>query len=469
MTSLKAILRDAGIESLPALHEHSAEVKPGDAFIAAAAEVDAATAHARGAIERGAQIVLSAQPLQDNSGVPVVVVPELADQRGNLVAEYYDHPSRQMMTFAVTGTNGKTSLAFHIADLSRRLNVCCGYMGTLGWGFTHDVREPGLTTPNPTAVQRRFAALRDRGARRVALEVSSHALAQDRVQGTHIDVAVFTNLTRDHLDYHQTMQAYGEAKMRLFTDWPLQGAVLYAGDPFSRDIAARTNAPVMTYGADSSADLRWRRGQGDDVIFSTGPEEITVTLAVAADFVLDNLAGAMAALITAGHSLVDLAAVLPGFRGVPGRLEVVSGVGQPRVVVDYAHTPDAVEKALSALRENCAGRLICVVGCGGDRDPGKRPQMAGAASRLADEVWLTSDNPRSEDPETILADMQPGLVSVAHMEPDRAAAIRGAITAATPRDVVLIAGKGHEDYQEIKGKRLPFDDRVVARNVLGDR
>lgn len=464
--SLRAAINEVLGEGVdPQLVQHTAEVSAGDVFLALA-DKDAASRHAQEAIASGASCVFSPYDLAGEWSVPVQTIPQLAEDAPAWVAEYYGRPSQQLQVFAVTGTNGKTSVAYFIADMLQRSGKCSGYIGTLGWGTLDHIVDPNLTTPNMVALQRRLRQMQGAGAQGVALEVSSHALDQQRLGEVDINIAIFTNLTRDHLDYHGDMQAYGAAKMRLFTDWTLQAAVVNVEDPFSEQISAQCQAPLVTYGRSENADWYWTRISDDKIRWSGPDVDFTVPLQAPADFMLDNLTAALAALARAGLAAERLPDLIKTASGVPGRLEVVSRVGQPTVVVDYAHTPDAVEKVLEALRTGCAGRLICVVGCGGDRDPGKRPQMAAAASRLADEVWLTADNPRSEAPLDIITQMEPGLIRPARIEADRRSAIAGAIAGATRRDTVLIAGKGHEDYQEINGVRHPFDDRVVAREIL---
>lgn len=461
-------------QDVTGLCEHTAEVFTGCAFFAVATEAEVALDHGRQALAQGARLVISQHdlPLAQSFRYPGLVA-----ERGELAAQCYGRPAEQLTCIGVTGTNGKTSVAYYITGLSDLLGINCGYIGTLGWGRLNALHDPNMTTPNPTALQRQLAQLVEAGCERVAIEVSSHALAQGRAHAVPFCAGVFTNLTRDHLDYHGTMAAYAAAKMQLFTDFPIVVAVLYVADPLSEQIAARVQARVVRYSqasadTDNAADWCWRRMPDNTIQWQVPGATLCRDVPVIADFALDNVTAALAVMVELGATLDALSEVLGELPAVPGRMEIVARAsGHGTVVVDYAHTPDALEKALQALRNACAGRLICVVGCGGDRDKGKRPQMARVASQLADITWLTSDNPRTEPPLSILKDMQAGVVEAGgqvHTHADRREAIRRALLDAEVQDVVLIAGKGHEDYQEVGRERLPFDDRAVARSLLAE-
>jgi UDP-N-acetylmuramoyl-L-alanyl-D-glutamate--2,6-diaminopimelate ligase len=416
--------------------------------------------------------VLAEHPVEGLS-VPVVTVPALRVRRGTLAARFYGHPGRALHCVGVTGTNGKTSIAHYLADLAGRLGQPAGYLGTIGWGHIGELQASRLTTEDPITVQQRLAALLAAGCRWVALEVSSHALAQQRIDDVPFRSAVFSNLSRDHLDYHANADAYGAAKARLFR-WPgLELAVLNVDDAFGRSLVGTLPAGVdcVTYGRDA-AQVRW-----SGVDFSSGVAagrwhtpwgEAPLCLPVQAEFSVANVAAALAVLGHWGIPLADAVEAARTLAAVPGRMERFSGPHRPAVVVDFAHTPDALEKVLAALRPATAGRLVCVFGCGGDRDPGKRPLMAAAAERQADELWLTSDNPRSEDPDAIIADMRAGLEGrvPAHDCADRRRAIEAAVAAATDGDTVLVAGKGHEDYQQIGVERRPFSDRALVADLM---
>ena len=307
----------------------------------------------------------------------------------------------------------------------------------------------------------------------MALEVSSHALAQGRIDDVKIDVAVFSNLTRDHLDFHKTMDDYGRAKARLFTQWPLKLAVINSDDAFGRSLAVTNRAQeVISYG--KGGDVSWRASpvsKGMDVKFATPWGKVSCLLPVLADFAIANIAASLAVMMGMGHRLSDASNALQNMSVVPGRMQVLAGGPKsPKVVVDYAHTPDAVHKVLAAIRPQCRGKVICVVGCGGDRDRGKRPEMAKQACAGSDVVWLTSDNPRSENPESIIQDMLIGVASEVtnkvHTQVDRAKCIQVAIESAGSDDVVLIAGKGHENTQEILGQHNHFSDVEFAEEIL---
>ena len=455
---------------LAGLSEHTDEVGRAFGFIATAADAQRATDHAQTAQRQGAAVILAqGQVAQNDLTVPVVDVERLNDRKGDLAQQFYGDPTARQATVGVTGTNGKTSIVYHLCDLSSRLGVEAGYFGTLGWGHLGALEDTGMTTTNAVAVQRQCALLLDDGVKRVAMEVSSHALAQNRVKNVHFDYAIFTNLTRDHLDYHGSFEAYGEAKARLFKEWPLKCAVVNVDDPYGESLAQSCDVPVITYGRKGQWSWEMQiETAGAAVNWQTPEGTFSARLPVVAEFAVANITAAMIVLRQLGHSLASICDAIETLAPVPGRMQVVDA-GEDQgvtVVVDYAHTPDALEKALATLRGVCNGKLICLVGCGGDRDKGKRPQMARIASTGADEVWLTSDNPRSEDPLAIIQDMQVGLVGPAQVNVDRAQAIAAAISSAHAADVVLIAGKGHETYQEIQGARHDFDDVAHAVDAL---
>jgi UDP-N-acetylmuramoyl-L-alanyl-D-glutamate--2,6-diaminopimelate ligase len=474
--TLASLLDDPSLPAITIEHlvEDSRDVQPGDAFLAFAGSADDGHLHVDAAVAAGAVCVLSERSVA--SRVPNAVVADLRARRGRLAARFYDDPSRAVACAGVTGTNGKTSVAFHIADFAARTGQSCGYLGTIGWGVVPRLEPARLTTESPCTTQRRLADLRARGCVRAAIEASSHALAQGRLDGVSIRAAVFTNLTRDHLDYHDDFEAYGAAKERLFGMPGVDLAVINTDDPFGAGLARRTSVRglrVLTTG--QRGDLRWRAlgstatGQQGMVSTPWGEREMRVPLP--GGFAVANVLAAIAVLAGDGTDLDALVEAAAALTPVPGRLELINRpneTDQPLVFVDYAHTPDAVDKVLSALRERCTGRLVCVVGCGGERDRGKRPQMARAAERVADAVWLTSDNPRSEDPAAILTDMRAGLEGGAcvHENVDRAQAVREAFASTRPGDVLEIAGKGHEIYQEVAGVRYPHSDRELARELL---
>ena len=457
------------------LCENSAMALANDIFIASAADITQREKHIQQAVALGAVAVLYDQDgaAPDPQGVPMLGVADLASRKSALAVKFYAAPSAKIQCVGITGTNGKTSIGFHVANFSDLLGVPCGYCGTLGWGRIKQLSDAALTTPNAVEMQRRMASLLDNNVPRLALEVSSHALAQHRIDDVKIDVAVFSNLTRDHLDFHKTMDDYGQAKARLFTGWPLKLAVINSDDAFGRSLAVTSRAQeVISYG--KGGDVSWRASpvsKGMDVKFATPWGKVSCLLPVVADFAIANIAASLAVMMGMGHRLSDASNALQNMSVVPGRMQVLAGGPKsPKVVVDYAHTPDAVHKVLAAIRSQCRGKVICVVGCGGDRDRGKRPEMAKQACAGSDIVWLTSDNPRSENPESIIQGMLIGVASdvtnKVYTQVDRAKCIQVAIESAGSDDVVLIAGKGHENTQEILGQHNHFSDVEFAEELL---
>jgi UDP-N-acetylmuramoyl-L-alanyl-D-glutamate--2,6-diaminopimelate ligase len=462
------------------LETDSRRVRPGDVFVACPGERHDARAFIQQAIEAGAGAVLwEAGGFAWNAQwrVPNLGIAGLRGQLGHLAAHVYGQPSSRMWVAGVTGTNGKTSCSQWIAHALNRAGRPTAVIGTLGNGFPNVLMPATHTTPDAVRLHEEMAALLSRGAQSLAMEVSSHGLDQDRVQGVLFAVALFTNLSRDHLDYHGTMERYGAAKARLF-HWPgLRHAVLNLDDPFGAQIAAsldRTRVEVIGYGfgkgeiAGHKLDLS-TRGLRLEIETPWGPGVIESRLLGA--FNASNLMGVLGVLLAAGTGLESATALLGQLEPVTGRLQMVREPGCPLVVVDYAHSPDALQQALETLRPLLApgARLICVFGCGGDRDRGKRPQMGEVATRLADHTVITSDNPRSEDPRAIIEQIAAGAHARYHIEPDRARAIEHAVREAGPADLILVAGKGHETYQEVSGVRLPFSDAQVARRALQGR
>ena len=469
-------LRD--IKEATGLSEVSGDVCPGDIFVACSQHNDQRERHIAQAIEAGAVgLVIDEQsksPL--DTAVPVIRVADLAATRGILASQFYGDPSANIECVGITGTNGKTSIAYHVSDLTNALGKRGGYCGTLGSGLLGSLTLGAMTTPPPVTLQKQFAHFREQGVERVALEVSSHALDQNRARDVRFDVGVFSNLTRDHLDYHKTMEQYAAAKAKMFTTWPLKLAVINADDDMGRKLIGCVRASeVLSYGG--SGDISWRATsvrRGMHVLFDTPWGRLESTLPLAAEFAVANVAAAIGVLLGSGHAITDLGDALTRMRTVPGRMEVVAGAyGTPKVVVDYAHTPDALKKVLTGLAAQCRGRLICVVGCGGNRDRGKRPEMAEAASNLSDHLWLTSDNPRDEAPADILQDMLSGLSAQQRQRTstveDRGAAIAQAVGSASVDDLVVIAGKGHEDTQEIAGVKYPFSDVAHVENMFKEK
>ena len=449
----------------------------GAAFFAYPGEKADGRAHIPDAVARGAAAVLWDRgdrfAWRDEWRVPNVGVERLKQRAGSLAAAFYGRPSEKLWTCGVTGTNGKTSCSQWLAALLEMSGTKAGVVGTLGSGYPGRVAGGGNTTPDALELQERLAAFAREGARAVAMEVSSHGLVQGRVSGVRFACALFTNLSHDHLDYHGSMQAYAEAKTRLFDTPGLQAAVLNMDDALGRTLAGRTRARgVRTIGYAAEGPVagvdEFLRATGDEIDSSWGRAPLRVN--AVGHFNVANALGVLGCLVASGIAFPDAVPLLERLPAVPGRMQKVAE--RPLVIVDYAHTPDAIEKVLAALRpvaQARGGRLVAVFGAGGDRDPSKRPLMGEVAARLADRVILTSDNPRSEDPRAIIAAIASGVKRSHEAEPDRARAIAAAIAHAAEADVILLAGKGHETTQEIGGARLPFSDAGVAREALAAR
>jgi UDP-N-acetylmuramoyl-L-alanyl-D-glutamate--2,6-diaminopimelate ligase len=485
--ALIALLRARGVRDL---RLDSRQIERGDAFVAIPGRNVDGRQFIEQAAARGAAAVLVEADgwTSRHAGVPVLPLAGLSADLGRLAAAWYGEPSRALFSVGVTGTNGKTSCTQWIAQALSAGGRPCGVIGTLGSGFPEQMHDAGLTTPDPVSLQRTVRALADRGARALAMEVSSIGLDQQRVDGMKFDVAVFTNLTRDHLDYHGTMEAYAQAKARLF-DWPtLTHVVLNLDDPCGRQLAhvvqARVRPPKLIGYSLAAVDhagvpclLRATalRVTASGLAFTliAGDEHAEVAVGLVGTFNVSNLLAVTGALLAAGLPLGEAAALLPRLRPPPGRMQCLGGSGQPLAVVDYAHTPDALAQALAALRplaQARSGALWVVFGAGGDRDPGKRAPM-GAAAAAADRVVITSDNPRGEEPAAIAAQIAAGVPVGAYCRTliDRGTAIDAALAEADARDVVLIAGKGHEPYQESRGVRTPFSDVERANAALALR
>ena len=406
-------------------------------------------------------------------GVPMIPVDNLAAQLGEIANRYYGNPSRALKTIGVTGTNGKTTVAWLLAQCLQQLDRRCGYIGTLGYGIDDVVVAEGMTTPAAVELHGHLADFVAAGASYAALEVSSHALSQHRLDGVDFDAALFTNLTRDHLDYHGDMPGYFEAKARLFLDCPVNHKIVNLDTNFGTELAARCGQDVVTVSTKFDRVANGRpfvfvrsvatNATGSEISIKSSWGDGKFVLPLPGDFNVANAAMVLACLLATDVELEKACDVLQLVSAPPGRMQKVAGVNMS-VYVDYAHTPDAIESALHALRPHCRGDLWCVFGCGGDRDTGKRPMMAKLAERLADRVVVTSDNPRFESPQQIIAQIVTGLSNAdkATMIEDRGAAIAWAVANAGPDDVILVAGKGHENYQEAQGERHPFSDYSIA-------
>jgi UDP-N-acetylmuramoyl-L-alanyl-D-glutamate--2,6-diaminopimelate ligase len=471
------------------LSADSRRVNPGDVFLAYPGARADGRSHIDTALDRGAAAVLWERAGYDwpsrHAAVANLAADGLRALAGCLAHLVYGRPSENLWVAGVTGTNGKTSVSQWIARVLEGIGRRCGVVGTLGSGFPGRLIESPNTTPDAVELQRSLAGFRAKGAEAAAIEVSSIGLDQGRTECVHFAVAVFTNLTRDHLEYHGSMGAYAEAKARLFAAPGLEAAVLNLDDLFGRELARRLAGSTVRrigYGlAVPPAGLVEKfflarevsaTASGQRVIAATPAGEVQLDLALIGRFNVSNVLAVLAAVTAGGVSLDIAVDQIRKLSAPPGRMQMFGGRRLPLVVVDYAHTPDALGHALGALRETArarGGRLICIFGCGGERDPGKRPLMGATAARLADRVVVTSDNPRGEDPLAIIAEIVEGAGAAAEIQPDRAQAIAAEVARAEDEDVILIAGKGHEPYQEIRGQRLPFSDAERACDEIARR
>lgn len=474
--------------AVSAVTQDSRAVEPGCLFIARAGAKSHGLDHAEQALHAGCVAIVtepggqwSAARIREAAStmpVPCVLLDDLTELTSWIAARFYQHPSAAMQVVGITGTNGKTSCAWL---LSQALNSeqKSAMIGTIGIGMPGQLRAATHTTPDAVSLQAELASLRDAGCRTVAMEVSSHALVQGRVSAVHFAVAAFTNLSQDHLDYHHDMAQYGAAKARLFQMPGLKTAVINLDDPFAERLCGLLDASVRLMPVSTRAqplaretglqitDIR-SHAAGMSCVLHYAGDTAVLHSGLSGRFNADNLAVAAGVLVALGFSLDKTAALLGQVPPVPGRMQLLQQPGHPVVVIDYAHTPDALEKILQACREHSQGRLWCVFGCGGDRDASKRSLMGEVAERLADQIVLTSDNPRSEDPLAIIAQIKMGMQGAAtlHIEPDRAAAIRLALSMAAAQDLILIAGKGHENYQIIGDQCLPFSDAETVQRLF---
>src|SRR5438270_5730821 len=432
------------------------------------------------AVEKGASVIVTEREEKQARATCLVVEntrPALAD----LAATFYERPARRLKLAAVTGTNGKTTTTFLIKHICEKAGVRCGLLGTVRYEIADRVLPAIRTTPEALEVQELLAQMVNAGCKAAAMEVSSHALAQDRTRGLEWDVAVFTNLTQDHLDFHGTMENYFAAKAKLFTGLseqkhkPTPVAILNIDDRYGQQLLGRINkrSAVVTYGMGTRADFRASNYRaeftGTSYQLDARGKSYLVRLPLIGRFNVTNSVAALAAADALGISLRNAVLSLAKSPQVPGRLELVPAKRQFQVFVDYAHTPDALANVLKTLRELQPQRLIAVFGCGGDRDRQKRPLMAAMADRLADYSIITSDNPRKEDPGAIVAEIEKGFHSNRYETiVDRTEAIDRAIALARPRDIVLIAGQGHENYQDVADYTIPFDDIQIARRAIED-
>ncbi len=460
----------------------SRQLRPGDLFFAVPGlSVDGRNFIGQ-ATTAGASVILAEAEGLEVNGTGVIPVAGLSRKISDIAGRFYGRPSERLTLTGVTGTNGKTTCSQLLAQLFSLAGRSSAVIGTLGHGAYRQglvtLTDTGMTTPDAVAVQRLLASYADASVEHLAMEVSSHSLDQYRVEGLRFATAVFTNLSRDHLDYHGDLVSYAQAKMRLFSMPGLEHAVINVDDPVGAEIASQLPPGVELYGyslnnpgaALCARDIKLS-ARGLEATIRTPWGEGRMASSLLGRFNLENLLAVVAVACAQGLSLDKVLSLIPHLQPVVGRMELVGEEAGPQVVIDYAHTPDALQKALMTLREHCEKQLWCVFGCGGNRDAGKRPQMGGIAARYADRVVVTSDNPRHENAGEILGDILSGITAQESVDvvADRAAAIRYAIANAADGDVILVAGKGHEDYQLVGDQRLPFSDHKEVRLALRQR
>ena len=470
-----APLLDLDIEGLKL---DSRQVTNGDCFVAVPGHHVDGRHFIGQAIEAGARLVLQ----QANSfsvdlrgAVPILCVPHLNEQLSAIAGRFYQQPSQRIRVVGVTGTNGKTTVTHLLAQLYQSLGQPAAVLGTLGSGFIEGLLAEKNTTPDPLTVQARLAALANEGAEVVAMEVSSHALVQGRVSALEFSAVVATNVSRDHLDYHGSMESYAASKEDLFTFYPTQARIFNLDDAIVREWFTRSQDDAFSYSVEARANERTLRAsdleyhaRGASFTLHWQGQQYRVESPLVGQFNVSNVLAAVTTLLAEGIALSEIVAQLPALQPVAGRMETFSRPGQAMAIVDYAHTPDALEQVLKAARGHCAGTLWCVFGCGGDRDRGKRPQMGAIASQYADIAVVTDDNPRTEAPTAIIADIVSGMKGDAEViqQPGRREAVLQTLAKAGPQDVVVLAGKGHEDYQIIGNHSYDYTERAVVAEFM---
>ena len=474
--------------AITGINNNSRDIDKGDLFVAQAGFNHHAIDYATDAIERGAvAVIYEASDVHSLQRVPLlsrqypqvsfVALPDLMKKTGAIASRFYAEPAKKFKLIGITGTDGKTSVTHLLVQALTRLGKKAGSVGTLGYGVSNDLKMTRFTTPDAVSLQSILYELAVSHCEYVVMEVSSHALDQYRVAGCEFDIAVLTNLGSDHLDYHQNTQQYRNAKARLFNEKALQARVLNLDDEFGRQLAQQYSDRGATgYSAkiepESNADVQLLASRmathGIEIRVATPQGEMTLSTALIGDFNIENLLACISTLMQAGFDRKQIEDSLQGLQPIPGRMEYFPpGPQLPAVVIDFAHTEQALRACLTALKGHVAGQMICVFGCGGDRDQSKRPRMAAVAEQLADQVIVTDDNPRTEAPQQIMRDIlsgfeQPQAVRIIH---DRQLAIETALREAGAQDLVVIAGKGHERIQIIGDKRLPFSDHHVVRQI----
>jgi UDP-N-acetylmuramoyl-L-alanyl-D-glutamate--2,6-diaminopimelate ligase len=476
----------------------SRETKPGDLFFAYLGKTLDGKQFIDQAIAQGACAILcdtakssniknfktldpAVKPRDDGqkNSIPIIGIPNLIEKIGLIATNFYNNPSREMLVIGITGTNGKTSTSYLLANALQKLGKKVGLIGTLGYG-TIDALNPSIyTSPSPIMLQRILHDFKQQNIDTVVMEVSSHSLQQKRCAGVNIKFGTFTNLTHDHLDYHKTMEEYAAAKEQLFTMPSIQHGIFNLDDPIGLSWFKqfKNNFKVFGYTLKSKSDKNIIAAKNiqahpdgicANIISPWGKGELKSALL--GHFNITNLLAVISNLCLIGYDLNKVLAIIPTLQSVPGRMQVLGGKNKPLVVVDFSHTPDALQHALQTLREHCHGKLFCMFGCGGDRDRDKRPKMAKIAEQLADQIIVTNDNVRFEDPQQIANDILAGFTKPDKVivELDRVKAIQLAIQQASSRDIILLAGKGHEPYQIIGDKRLPYSDIEIVKKVFAE-
>jgi UDP-N-acetylmuramoyl-L-alanyl-D-glutamate--2,6-diaminopimelate ligase len=478
---INQLLPDIDSKGFPELEVHgitddSRKVEPGDLFIAVPGINSDGRDYIQTVAEKSAGLVLCEPPAPDVFvDIPVVEFRDLKSNIGRIASRYFGDPSSQMLVVAITGTNGKTSCSHFISEALSTLGQKCGTVGTMGYGTVGHLTDAGLTTPDAINLQKYLAALQEDSCKAVSIEASSHGLEQHRLNGTTIDVAVFTNITRDHLDYHNSFDEYKRSKQALF-QWPeLKTAIVNIDDEFglelcsviSKKVEVLTTSTLIGIADVTSSDVHLDNSGMEFKLISPWGEG-TVKSPLMGRFNISNMLSTTALLGSQGFPFPEIVKTLSGLGVVRGRMDVIREEGCPTILIDYAHTPDALDKALQAAREHCEGELWCVFGCGGDRDKGKRRQMGEIASRVADHTMITDDNPRSESSSVITGEILKGAAVKKDVQvvTDRRSAILKVLGEASNKDTVLIAGKGHEEYQEINGKKYSFSDYKVVEDFV---
>ena len=451
----------------------SRKVKQDDVFVAIRGENTDGSKFIDSAIGKGASVILIDSGLATKAiaSVPVIEVNQLKQQLPEIADNCYDDPSAAITLVAVTGTNGKTTCAHLIAQALQILSTPSAVIGTAGQGLIGDLQTSSLTTPDVFELRRLLAEFKNQNVEAVAFEASSHGLEQGRLDGLKIDLAVFTNLSHDHLDYHADFTEYAKAKLKLFQFESLNNAVMNADQPLVDDFVKQTRAKrTWFYGKSDKADVRLLKSQtlgyGLKLKIQTQSGVYEFTSKLIGQINIENLLAVYTTLLAYGFSEEKITALMPELESVPGRMEVFGGADKPMVIVDYAHTPDALEKALLSLKDHSHNKLYCVFGCGGDRDKDKRPKMGRACEKHADVAVITDDNPRYEQSESIIADILTGMTSKPKVISDRPQAVQWVIHQARPGDLVLVAGKGHESTQQIGDEYIDMSDRILVTQAL---